>query len=78
MEFGINLDQTAVDFRHEMVWNFQQSPCNIFYRDKMRICVLTESFKNGAQNKLCLNFPLISRGSSGRSIQALWEDYEND
>ena len=66
----------------DMTWNFHENPCHIFYRDEMRIPVtvylLTKSAKNDAQNKLCLNFPLISRDSSGRSIQALWEDYEND
>ena len=32
MEFGVNLDQTAVYKGHEMTWNFHDNPCRIFYR----------------------------------------------
>ena len=32
MEFGVDLDQTAVDLWPEMTWNFHENPCHIFYR----------------------------------------------
>ena len=28
MQFGVNLDQTAVDLRHETAWNFYENPCH--------------------------------------------------
>ena len=33
MEFGVDLDQTAVNLRREMTWNFHKYPCHIFYRE---------------------------------------------
>ena len=33
IEFGMDLDQTAVDLRHEMAWNSYENPCHIFYID---------------------------------------------
>ena len=32
MEFGINLDQTAVDLEHEMTWNFHENLRHTFDR----------------------------------------------
>ena len=32
MEFGVNLDQTAVNLWHEMTWNFHENPFHIFFR----------------------------------------------
>ena len=32
MEFGVDLDQTAVDLWVEMMRNFHDNPCHIFYR----------------------------------------------
>ena len=37
MEFGVNLDQTAVDLWHELTGNFHECPCHIFYRDNNTI-----------------------------------------
>ena len=33
MEFGIHLDQTTVDFWHEVTRNIHENPCHIFYRE---------------------------------------------
>ena len=35
MEFGVDLDQTFVDFLREMTWNFYENPCHIFIGDNI-------------------------------------------
>ena len=33
MEFGVDLDQTAADFSHEMAWNFLENPLSHFLKE---------------------------------------------
>ena len=31
IEFGVNLDQTALDLYCEMTWNFREHPCQMHF-----------------------------------------------
>ena len=37
MEFGVNLDQTAINLWHAMTWNFHEKQCQICYRVEFKI-----------------------------------------
>jgi len=47
MEFGVNLDQTAVDLWNEGTWNFHGNPCHIFYRVVIYVLQVGSPTKSG-------------------------------
>ena len=61
MEFGVDLDQTAVDLGQEMTWNFRENPCHIFYR--VSTILRQEGFSNDSkfQMNVILNIIVVQK-----------------